>query len=390
MRLLVAAASVAVLATLAFAAACVSLDGLAGGTRDAGTESAGEAATDATSDTGNEAGGDAASEGSSESGPSCTQTSGDSHNCGACGHDCLGAACTNGTCTPSLLVGRLPQPSCVAVDTLQVYWATRACPGGMMCIGAKSITSDAGAFVIAPGAADDFGVGWADCAVLPSGTLVVGAPAQAGFIDEFPPGATVESRFAYGTASVVALAVTRSGGIAWTTTNGWVYACGSTCNNNPTTIAAAQATPSGIATDGTTVYWTNLGDGTIASSPFFGDGGQVTVVAADAAAPSDIAVDDAGVYWVERTSGNVVQLPAGASTPLILSSGSVGADAIAIDARHVYWASSGGTVMRVDKDGGALLTLASGQPGPADLVVDSQWVYWANGVGDGGIYRVAK
>lgn len=376
MRLRVAAASVAVVAALASAAACVSLDGLTGGTRDAEAGPADARAGDAAPD----------------SGATCTQTSSDPHNCGACGHDCLGAACTNGTCAPSLLVAGLPQPSCVAVDALQVYWATRQCPSGTMCVGAKSITSDAGPFAIAPGASDDFGIGWSDCALLPSGTIVVGAPQQNGLVDEFPPGATVESRFAYGTRGVVALALTRSGGVAWTTTDGRVYACGSTCDDNPNAIAATQSAPAGIATDGTTVYWTNLGDGTIASSPFFGDGGQVTTVASDAAAPSDIAVDDAGIYWVERGSGSVVELAAGGSTPVVLANGPPGADAIVLDAQHVYWTSIGGTgtVMRVDRDGGSPLTLASGQASPSDLAVDSQWVYWSNGVGDGGIYRVAR
>lgn len=345
------AAGVAVLLALVGPFACVSLDGLTGGKRDAGS---GEA----------EAGPTEAGDGGSEA-------------------DAPPAV-------PTLLVGGLPYPACVAVDALHVYWATGHCSGGQMCAAYESLVGDAGPAVIAM-APDDYGIGWSDCALKADSTMVVGgSPTGNGLVDTFPPGTTVEARFAYGFAPVVALAVSPSGGVAWTTRNGWVYACGSTCDNNPVTIAASQATPGGIATDGVMVYWTNRGDGTIASSPFDGDGGQVSIVARDAATPTDIAFDDAGIYWVETTSGNVVALLAGATSPVVLATGPAGADAIALDGERIFWVSSAGTVMRVQKDGGGAATLASGQASPVDVAVDSRFVYWADGIGDGGIYRVAK
>ncbi len=351
----IVAAGAAGLLMLAGPFACVSFDGLTGGTRDAG---AGEAEAGAA-----EAGEAGDGGGEAEAAPA----------------------------VPTLLVGGLALPVCVAVDPLHVYWATHNCSSGQMCAAELPLVGDAGPSVIAM-APDDYGVGWSDCALKVDSTMVVGgSPSGNGFIDTFPPGAMVESRFAYGFAPLVALAVSPNGGIAWTTRNGWVYACGSTCDNNPTTIAAAQVTPAGIATDGVTVYWANRGDGTIRSSPFYGDGGQVSVVASDAASPVDVALDDAGVYWVEATSGNVMALRAGATNPVVLASGPPGTTAaIALDGDRVYWVSSAGTVMRVEKDGGAATTLASGQDSPVDVAVDSRFVYWADGVDDGGIYRVAK
>ena len=43
--------------------------------------------------------------------------SSDSHNCGRCGHDCLGAECKNGACQPILLLTSRAHPtSIVAAD----------------------------------------------------------------------------------------------------------------------------------------------------------------------------------------------------------------------------------------------------------------------------------
>ncbi|HEX8795887.1 MAG TPA: hypothetical protein VF765_33290 [Polyangiaceae bacterium] len=348
------AGGVAVLLALAGFLACVSFDGLTGGTRDAGP-------------------------GEAEAGPVEAGEAGDA-----------GSDADAAPAVPVLLAGGLPLPVCVVVDPLHVYWATNRC-SGQVCAEELPLVGDAGPSVVAM-APDDYGIGWADCALRVDGSLVVGgSPTGNGLIDRFPPAAMVESRFAYGFAPVVALAVSPSGGIAWTTSNGWVYACGSTCDNNPTTIAAMQMTPAGIATDGVTVYWANLGDDTIRSSPFYGDGGQVSIVASDAASPVDVALDDAGVYWVEATSGNVMALRAGAPSPVVVASGPPGTTAaIALDGDRIYWVSSAGSVMRVEKDGGAPTTLASGQDTPVDVAVDSRFVYWADGVVDGGIYRVAK
>jgi hypothetical protein len=57
-------------------------------------------------------------------GSSCVELDSDPQNCGTCGHDCLGTACTAGTCeasTVSVDVGDLRE---IAVDDTHVYWTT--------------------------------------------------------------------------------------------------------------------------------------------------------------------------------------------------------------------------------------------------------------------------
>jgi hypothetical protein len=73
--------------------------------------------------------------------------------------------------------------------------------------------------------------------------------------------------------------------------------------------------PNGIATDLTTVYWTNRGSGTVQSLPLTAKKGDApTTLATAQLAPGAIVVDAAAVYWVSEggsttPSGAVVRLP---------------------------------------------------------------------------------
>ena len=54
----------------------------------------------------------------------------DPHNCGWCGHDCRGAACTGGLCAPVVVV-QAKQPHGIALDSQYVFWADQGYYGIM-------------------------------------------------------------------------------------------------------------------------------------------------------------------------------------------------------------------------------------------------------------------
>jgi hypothetical protein len=83
----------------------------------------------------------------------------------------------------------------------------------------------------------------------------------------------------------------------------------------PVLVADGLDYPNGIATDLTTVYWTNRGSGTVQSLPLTAKKGDAPTTLAEAQlAPGAIVVDADAVYWVSEggsttPSGAVVRLP---------------------------------------------------------------------------------
>ncbi len=61
-------------------------------------------------------------------GSTCVDPSKDSHNCGACGHDCLATQCSGGQCQPELLYG-IGGINYLAGDAVNLYWTG---PGGVL------------------------------------------------------------------------------------------------------------------------------------------------------------------------------------------------------------------------------------------------------------------
>ncbi len=73
-----------------------------------------------------------------------------------------------------------------------------------------------------------------------------------------------------------------------------------------TTLVGQQMGPSSIVSDGTNLYWSTSGDGSIVRFPLAG--GTPTTLVTAVNAPFDLTVDSKSVYWTDQMGGSVLKL----------------------------------------------------------------------------------
>jgi hypothetical protein len=266
--------------------------------------------------------------------PCTADVSSDPHNCGACGHDCLGGACLAGSCQPVVVATSAQGNIGVAVNASGVFWTS-----------------------------EDGNVRTVPLAGGPVTTLASAQPALEG----------------------IAVDATR---VYWVTgsSGGGTVTSLPVGGSTPSVIAGGQGRPEALTIDATTVYWTTNESGTVASAPL--GGGPVTVLASGLDHPYGIAVDASFVYWTNAGSmadaGAVMRVAIGGGTPDTLSLGRSYPWHLAVDATSVYWLESDGnqptskpSLMKMPKDGGSPVTLAVPPPTfVSGIVVDATRVYW--------------
>lgn len=117
----------------------------------------------------------------------------------------------------------------------------------------------------------------------------------------------------------------------------------------PIQLASSQPAPSGIAIDGTNVYWTDLGPlggdnlpalnaGFVQMAPI--GGGTVTTIAAHQSVPVCIIVSGNRIFWTEyglNAPGLVMSAPTGGGTVTPLVAGLDDPAALAVFGTTLYW-----------------------------------------------------
>jgi hypothetical protein len=319
--------------------------------------------------------------------------------CGACGHSCLGGACVGGQCQPVVLVSGQVYPYGIAIDDARVYWVAKGWDGGGAGVFAASkdggdlrqlADADNPAFL----SSDELALYWANEGdgsangsigrVNKDGTIL--GPLT--FARLWPRGITVDPNFIYftnesdaggvlrlnkagGNLEVVA-ALPHDGGYGagdivlddasahayWVTEgNGVVGAVPLPPGTGPATVVASnQATPDGLATDGTKLFWTNIGGTAVEEMPT-ADAAALTTVIDGLSQPNGIALDPDFIYVTTFQSGRLYRIPRDGGSASYVSAGD-GPIRIAVDEVSVYWTASGcvagscagpGAIMRLAK-----------------------------------------
>jgi DNA-binding beta-propeller fold protein YncE len=159
----------------------------------------------------------------------------------------------------------------------------------------------------------------------------------------------------------------------------------------------------GVASDGTNVYWANYTNGSIYSEPVVG--GTITTLysGSQGMGPTGLAIYPATgasvVFWTNSSNGNVMRVTTGANSVVkLIASGPTGATGIAVSpsGNVVYWTNrtSGSVVAASAAGGGTTTTLSTGNNLPTAVVADAANLYWTNFgdatvAGSGGVWRIA-
>ncbi len=309
---------------------------------------------------------------------SCGDLFSDTHNCGACGHDCQGGACTDGVCQPVVIYAgvigssEMSYPWGLAVDDTNVYWSDNM--QGQIWVAPKSgavpsvLATDTRPSEVA---VDATSIYWTD-----QGGLVLKARLQGGS----------PMTLASSSSETAGIAVD-SYAVYFTTADNFNGVVNEVSLDGTTqqTLASGQGDPLSLAIYGSTVFWSNdepffnssaqqQGD-VIASVPV--DGGSVVTISSGQQGALQVAVDSTSVYWTTGVALMKSSWDGGA--PNTLGSG---CSAIAVDRTGVYCAT-GTLITRVPLSGGMPTTIADftsfayGYTIPArKIVLDETTVYW--------------
>lgn len=317
--------------------------------------------------TGGTGGASTSSSASSSSSGGCIDTTNDPHNCGACGHDCLGGACVASACQPAVLYSGLSALG-LAVNSTHLFTGGDE---GVMQVALAGGTPELFAWTPTLATAvvlDGATAYWCENFSLKKKPLAGGPTTNVYSLnpDCSAFGLAVDGTYIYWAKDYLTGSVMRApaaGGAA-------------------TALASGLESPYGIAVDASHVYWSeSVKPGAIYRIPK--DGGTPEVLATTSERPRAIALDETHVYWTNGWVGPggpaVMRVPKAGGTPAALGDGVGGENpqGIALDGTDVYWTdTNAGVVWRAPKAGGPATLLASGDPFAVSIAVDAMAVYW--------------
>ena len=321
---------------------------------------------------------------------SCFDTTSDSKNCGACGHDCLGQPCVEALCVPAVIASAQDEPRTLAVDEDGIYWASgrtagvyacrpKACPGG------PTMIADEGVPVVAL-VTSKFYLFWSIRTEIhrlaKNSTDVVRVDnGAAGAVDAL---AADETSFYFTNTDVL-------GGVARCASAGCPM-------GNAEYLAYDFERPSGLALGPTGfAFFAGAQERSVVyCSPACGDppAKLAKILAAGLIEPDTIALDERAAYFTQGLNSAVAGVSRASLSAPFVATALAPIDTpgpLATDATSVYFVGkSDGSIRKVPKSGGPVVVLARGQPAPRAIAVDDARVYFTNAGPNGNVLWVAK
>ena len=325
----------------------------------------------------------------------CIDVRSDRRNCGACGHDCQGGLCSDGSCQPVTLASNQYAPCSIAVNTGAVYWANL---NGRVMKCAKAGCNDQPTVLFS---------GLTNPLLTVDDMNAYAAESQnpSRVVQCAIGGCTQPRQLAISPSAVFGIAVDSSnvyfteGGFR-NPQGGTVAKCSISGCVHPTDVVTGLDVPFGIAVDSTSIYVANSSSSGVRPGALIKcsvDGcASPTTLASGQTEPVGVAVEsierllDGHRWW----NGHGVR----GRRLLLAEDARLRTEppyAIALDAVTVYWIDMGpqpppglGTVMKCRKSGCSTpVVIASGLTNPCGIAVDSTSVYWTT---DDAVMKVAK
>ena len=259
----------------------------------------------------------------------------DAHNCGTCGHDCLGGACSGGMCQPFVLTAGVTAYDLVAVSG-SLYWVDQIRPSGSVW----TCTVTGG--------------------TCNAHTLVTGQNA--------PERITSAAGFLYwtnygtgGAADGSVMAYALSGGAR-------------------SALATNLWTPEGIAADGANVFWAQSYSGAPAQIVRLqlSNSTSTPYLPSSTSSPTAVALGNGEVYWTESGDGNVAMSQESAWAASNVAVGQSAPWALSVDSSYVYWVdyASPGSVWQYGISSGSAVQLRTTEEYPIRVASDAAQAYW--------------
>jgi hypothetical protein len=144
-----------------------------------------------------------------------------------------------------------------------------------------------------------------------------------------------------------------------------------------------------VALSGTTLLYGDTGSNEVRSVPI--DGSASPTVLATGTEAWDVSADATNVYWIDVSGGTLSRRAIDASSSAVtMMTGMSAPYGVHVDGESLYWTAYGDGVVRMTRPtgGAAIVTIANGS-GPIGVSADSTMLYWAN-VNSATLSKMAK